>query len=102
MAFNITPDQILNVSQGAASIPQHACVSTEGWIAWIIVWSIWLVLFFLVMATDEKQWAVGAASFVGLIFAIGFVIFTCPATVLIILMIVMTVLGLAGGWVASN
>lgn len=102
MVLNITPDEVLNISQGAAGIPIHACVSTEGWIAWVIVWSIWLVISFLILATDEKQWAVGAASFVGLIFAIGFVIFSCPATVLIILMIVLTVLGLAGGFVASR
>lgn len=102
MAFNITPDQVLNISQGAAAIPEHACVSTDGWIAWVIVWSIWLLLFFLILATDEKHWAVGAASFVGLIFAIGFTIFSCPATSLIILMIVLSVLGLAGGWVASQ
>jgi len=102
MAFNFTADQVLNLSQGASSIPIHACVSTDGWIAWVIVWSFWLLLFFMILATDEKQWAVGAASLIGLIFAIGFTIFSCPATVLIILMLIMTVLGLAGGFVASQ
>lgn len=102
MVLNITTDQVLNISQGAAAIPTHACVSTDGWIAWAIVWSIWALLFFLILATDEKHWAVGAASLVGLIFAIGFAIFSCPATTLIIIMIVLTALGLAGGFVASR
>lgn len=102
MAYNMTADQILNISAGASSIPLHACTSTNGVIAWALVWSIWLLIFFLILATDEKHWAVGAASFVALIFAIGFAIFSCPATSLIILMIVMTVLGLAGGWVGSR
>lgn len=101
MGLNISPNEIVNASDGFNGIAQHACTSTEGIIAWVIVGSIWLLLLFLVLSTDEKHWAVGVASFVALIFAIGFAIFGCGGAYLIILSIVLSVLGLAGGFVVS-
>lgn len=101
MAFNINPDQVLNTSiDGAAAITTHACTSTEGLIAWVITLSIWILLLFLILSTDEKKWAVGTASFVGFIFSIGFLIFGCGAEGLFIFMLVLSILGLAGGFVA--
>lgn len=100
--MNFTTDMVINISQGLGGITEHAGTSTDGWIGWIITFSIWLILFFLVMTTDEKHWAVGAASFVALIVAIGCLILGLSSEKLIILLIVLTVLGLAGGYVGST
>ena len=101
MALNISATQVINSTEGFDGIASHACTSTEGIIAWVIIGSIWILLLSLVLSTDEKHWAVGVASFVGLIFAIGFAILGCGGSYLIIVMIVLAVLGLAGGFIAS-
>ena len=101
MSFQIT-NTIVNMSNdGAQGIVNHACTSTDGLIAWVITMSIWLIILFLVMTTDERKWAIGAASFVGFIFATAFLIFSCGAEALFIFMIVLLVLGLAGGFISS-
>lgn len=95
----INSSSIINPSEGMSAITQHACTSTEGWIAWVMVASIWLVIFFLINFSIDRHLAVGAASFVGLIFAIGFVIFGCGSTTLIILMVILTAVGLSLGFI---
>lgn len=95
----INSSSIINPSDGMSAITQHACSSTEGWIAWVIVGSIWLVLFFLINSSERRELAVGAASFVGLVFAIGFVIFGCGSTTLIILMVILAAVGLSLGFI---
>ena len=99
MALNVT--EVFDTSTGFNGIVTHACTSTEGIIAWVVVWSIWMILFGLINSTDEKHLAVGAASFVGLLFAAGFAIFGCGGSTLLILMLIMAALGIAIGFVQS-
>lgn len=96
---NINVSEVFDVSQGFDGVVNHACSSTEGLIAWVVVWSIWIIILGLILATNEKPLAVGTASFVGLLFAIGFAIFGCGGTILIILMLILTAVGLAIGFV---
>lgn len=98
---NITATDIVNATEGFSGIADHACTSTDGLIAWVVVGSIWLVLLFLILSTPEKHWAVGVASFVGLIFAIGFLIICGAGSYLVLVMTILAVLGLVGGFVLS-
>ena len=93
---NIT--DIFNLDSGINGITEHACSSTEGWIGWIICISIWLIIFFIINRSDENNLAVGSASFVSLIFAIGFLIFGCGGGWLVMLMTILTTLGITIGF----
>ena len=101
MAGQINVSDVFDTSTGFNGIMQHACSSTEGIIAWVVVWSLWVILFGLINLTDEKHLAVGAASFVGLFIAIGFAIFGCGGSALIILMLVLAATGIAIGAATS-
>lgn len=97
MASELNVSDVFDISSGFNGIMQHACTSTDGVIAWVVVWSIWIILFGLINLSDEKHLAVGASSFVALFVAIGFAIFGCGGATLIILMLVLAAVGIALG-----
>jgi len=91
---------VLNPEDGMSAITSFACSSTEGWIAWVVVVSLWILIFFLVLNSIDQEWALAAASLPSLMFAIGFAIFGCTGAVtLIILLIILSAVGLARGFV---
>lgn len=98
----VNSSDIINWSQGPMALVTHAGTSTNHWYGWVLVFSLWFIILFTLLATIDKKWAVAAASFIGMIVAAAGFVFQWNGEGLVILMVVLFIVGAAVGFVADR
>lgn len=97
---NVT--DVINWTDGPIVILTHAGTATGGWYGWIVAFSLWFLILFAILFTPAKKYAVAAASFPALIIAVAGLVFGWNNEGLVILMVILVVVGAAGGFVADR